>query len=143
MTLLKGKWPRGECQPYYNIRAELSVVNRLLVRQNRIVIPQSLRPEMLRRLHEGHLGIEKCKRRARTAIYWPGINADIEKISSTCDTCIKHLAKQPKEPLTLTDIPDEPWQKVGMDLFHLDGKHCNSLHSIFFAIYSTSTQFIV
>lgn len=31
MALLHGKWPRGECQPYYNIRAELSVVNGLLV----------------------------------------------------------------------------------------------------------------
>ncbi|XP_054864601.1 uncharacterized protein K02A2.6-like [Amphiprion ocellaris] len=123
MALLHGKWPRGECQPYYNIRAELSVVNGLLLRQNRVVIPNSLREDMLKRLHEGHLGIEKCKRRARTAVFWPGINADIEKMVSSCDTCIKHQAKQPKEPLTVTDIPDEPWQKVGTDIFHLDGKN--------------------
>lgn len=62
-------WLRGDCQQYYNIRAELSVVNSLLLRKNRIVIPQSLRPEMLKRLHEGHLGMEKCKRRARMAVY--------------------------------------------------------------------------
>lgn len=98
-------------------------MNGLLLRQNRVVIPQTLRQEMLKRLHEGHLGIEKCKRRARTAVYWPRINADIEKMVSTCDTCIKHQAKQPKEPLTLTDIPDEPWQKVGTDIFHLEGKN--------------------
>lgn len=123
MTLLNGKWPRSECKAYYNIRAELSIVNGLLLRQNRVVIPHSLRNEMLKRLHEGHIGIEKCKRRARTAVYWPGINADIERMVSSCDTCIKHQAKQPKEPLTVTDIPDEPWQKVGTDIFHLDGKN--------------------
>lgn len=67
--------------------------------------------------------MEKCKRRAKTAVYWPGINADIDQIVSRCETCLKHQAKQPKEPLTITNIPDEPCQKVGTDLFHLEGKN--------------------
>ncbi|KAF7643185.1 hypothetical protein LDENG_00243930, partial [Lucifuga dentata] len=112
-----------DCQQYYNIRAELNVVNGLLLRENRIVIPQLLRPEMLKRLHEGHLSMEKCKRRARTAVYWPGINADIDRMVSSCETCLKHQAKQPKEPMAITNLPEEPWQKVGTDLFHLDGKN--------------------
>lgn len=78
---------------------------------------------MLKRLHEGHLGMEKCKRRARTAVYWPGINADIDRMVSSCETYLKHQAKQPKEPMAITDLPDEPWQKVGTDLFNLDGKN--------------------
>ncbi len=78
---------------------------------------------MLKRLHEGHLGTEKCKRRARTAIYWPGINADVDRIVSTCDTCLKHRAKQQNEPMIVSDPPDEPWQKVGTDLFFLDGQN--------------------
>lgn len=123
IKLLSENWPRGECQQYYNIRGELSFVNGFLLRKNRIVIPQSLRPDMLKRLHEGHLGIEKCKRRARTAVYWPGINADIDRMVSGCDTCLKHQAKQPKEPMTIREIPDELWQKVGTDLFYLDGKN--------------------
>lgn len=116
-------WPRGKCAQYYNIRTELSVVKGFLLRQDRIIIPQSLRQEMLKKLHEGHLGAEKCKRRARTAIYWPGINADIDKMVSTCDTCLKHHAKQQKEPMIITDPPDGPWQKVGTDLFFLDGRN--------------------
>ncbi|KAI7814577.1 hypothetical protein IRJ41_021834 [Triplophysa rosa] len=74
-------WPRGTCSQYYNIRTELSVVKGLLLRQNRIVIPQSLRPDMMRRLHEGHLGAEKCKRRARIAVYWPRMNGDIDRMN--------------------------------------------------------------
>ena len=123
MKNLKESWPRGDCQQFYNIRAELSVVNGLLLRKNRIVIPQSLRKEMLKRLHEGHLGIEKCKRRARTSIYWPGINNDIDKMVSSCETCLKHQPKQQKEPMITTDLPTKAWQKVGTDLFHLDGKN--------------------
>ncbi len=53
---LNDGWPRGECAQYHNIRTELSVVKGLLLRQNRIVIPQSMQEEMLKRLHEGHLG---------------------------------------------------------------------------------------
>ncbi|KAE8291509.1 Retrovirus-related Pol polyprotein from transposon 17.6 Protease [Larimichthys crocea] len=123
IQLMNEDWPRGECQQYYNIRGELSLVNGLLLRKNRIVIPQSLRPDMLKRLHEGHLGMEKCKRRARTSIYWPSINADIDRMVSRCATCLKHQAKQAKEPMAITEIPDEPWQKVGTDLFYLDGKN--------------------
>ena len=120
---LNDGWPRSECRQFYNIRGELSIVNGLLLRKNRIIIPQSLRPEMLKRLHEGHLGMEKCKRRARTAVYWPGINADIDRMVSSCETCLKHQRKEPKEPMVTTDLPDELWQKVGTDLFHLDGKN--------------------
>ncbi len=70
---------------------------------------------MLKRLHEGHLGTEKCKRRARTAIYWPGINADIDRMVSTCDTCLKHRAKQQNEPMIVSDPLDEP--KLGLTYF--------------------------
>lgn len=115
-------WPKGSCAKYYHIRSELSVANGLLLRLNRIVIPQTLRHEMLTRIHEGHLGIEKSKWRARDTVYWPGINQDIEKMISKCETCQKHHNKQAKEPMKVADLPTAPWQKVGMDLFHLNGK---------------------
>ncbi|KAI7804246.1 hypothetical protein IRJ41_003255 [Triplophysa rosa] len=120
---LNDGWPRGTCSQYYIIRTELSVVKGLLLRQNRIVIPQSLRPDMMRRLHEGHLGAEKCKRRARTAVYWPRMNGDIDRMVSSCEICLKHQAKQQKEPMIIIQPPSEPWQEIGTDLFFLDGKN--------------------
>jgi len=53
---------------YREVRGDLSVVDGMLLKQNRIVIPQSLRQDMLSRIHGGHLGMEKCKRRARDSI---------------------------------------------------------------------------
>lgn len=97
----------------HKIRDTVSVAKGLLLRDNRIVIPHSLRPEILRRLHEGHLGIEKCKRRARTAVYWPGINKDIENMIGTCETCNKYQNKQAKEPMLVQDFPTAPWENVG------------------------------
>lgn len=56
---MKKGWPVGSCPQFYHIRGELSVVNGLLLTQNRIVIPQNLRQDVLHRIHEGHLGVEK------------------------------------------------------------------------------------
>lgn len=65
----------------------------LLLRGNRIVIPHSLRQVILQRIHEGQLGIEKCKRRARDTVYWPGINKDIENMIGKCETCKKFQSR--------------------------------------------------
>ncbi|KAJ8335412.1 hypothetical protein SKAU_G00387540 [Synaphobranchus kaupii] len=90
MANLQHGWTKGKYSKYYPIRSELSVVNGLLLRRNRIIIPVSMRQEMLSWIHEGHLGIDKCKRRAREAVYWPRINVDIEELISKCDTCLRH-----------------------------------------------------
>lgn len=100
----------------------MCVVDGLLLKQNGIVIPREVRQDILQRIHEGHLGVEKCKRRARETVFWPGLNKDIDKLISRCDTCQKYRNKQAKEPMTVTDVPTAPWHKVGMDLFHLKGK---------------------
>ena len=115
-------WPAGSCPQFYHVRGELSTVDGLLLKKDRIVIPRALRMDMLHRIHEGHLGIEKCKRRARDTVFWPGLNKDIETLISKCETCQKHRNKQSKEPMVVAEVPTAPWHKVGMDLFHLRGK---------------------
>ena len=39
-----------------------------------IVIPEPMRPEMLQILHEPHMGMDKTKSRARSAIFLPGMS---------------------------------------------------------------------
>ncbi len=73
-------------------------------------------------IHEGHMGIEKCKRRAREVMYWPYMNRDIETKVQRCEICQQHRYKQQKEPLLPHYKPCEPWRKIGADLFQLSGK---------------------
>ena len=40
----------------------------LIFKGNRAVIPLLLRTEMLEKIHESHLGMEKCKARARAVM---------------------------------------------------------------------------
>ncbi|KAI2666998.1 Retrovirus-related Pol polyprotein from transposon 17.6 [Labeo rohita] len=63
--------------PYWQVRAELYLVGDLLMKGDRIVIPQTLRGEILHKLHEGHQGIPKCHARAQASVWWPGISAQI------------------------------------------------------------------
>ena len=120
---IQNGWPdkRDECHPhaleYWNFRDELAVIDNVILKGERIVIPKSARPSLLKNLHEGHIGIEKSIQRARSAIFWPGITNDIKELISTCPICVTHQPSQCKEPLLSHDIPTRPWQKVGTDLF--------------------------
>ena len=63
----------GQAKPYFHVKHELPVTNNVIMKGSRLVIPLSLRNEMKKVLHTGHLGIERTKSNARSALYWHGI----------------------------------------------------------------------
>ena len=89
---------------------------------SRIIVPKSLRKEMKNIIHQGHMGIEGCRRRARQSLYWPLMNKDIAEMISRCDVCTTYRNKLPKQELIHHEIPTNPWTKLGTDLFSLKGK---------------------
>lgn len=116
-------WEQGPFpKPYYHFRDELTVIDGVILKNNHIVVPSVLRQDMLNKIHEGHMGIEKCRRRGRSVLYWPNMNRDIEDKVSACAVCQKYRNQQQKEPLLMHDVPNTPWIKVGADLFKLEGK---------------------
>lgn len=87
-----------------------------------MVIPRMMREEMMQRGHEGHLGmVIKTKARVREAIWWPGMNSQIEQMVSNCDTCARYRSQQKKEPLQSAELRESPWKRVAADLFELQG----------------------
>ncbi|XP_076301711.1 uncharacterized protein LOC143219720 [Lasioglossum baleicum] len=54
-----------------------------------IVIPKSLQPAVLKELHLSHLGIVKIKMHARSYVWWPGIDHDIEQLVKSCIVCLE------------------------------------------------------
>ena len=75
---------------------------------------------MLKRIHEGHQGISKCRERARQAVWWPGLNTQLEDLIYNCPVCQKERVRRP-EPLYPSSLPELPWQKLGADLFDWKG----------------------
>ena len=87
------------------------------------MIPQALRPSVKRRLHSAHLGRDSMLRRARGTVYCHNIASDIRQIADMCETCQEMKLRNPPEPLRQHSDGDEPWQKTGLDLFEIAGKH--------------------
>ena len=55
-----------------------------------------------------------------TCVWWPGISKHIKYLIEHCSICIRKNSPN-KEPLIPTNLPDYPWQKIGMDLFFMNG----------------------
>ena len=104
-------------KPYWSLKDDISVGDRLILLGSRLIVPESLRGNILQQIHEGHLGIEKCKLRAKSCVYWPNIYREIETLVSPCGVCQKYQTQQ-KEPMIPSEIPSRPWQTVSADLFH-------------------------
>ena len=89
-------------------------------KNNRIVIPSPECDDILKQIHYGHLGINKCQLRTRETVYWPGISKAIENIVSNCETCLKFSAnnrKQSPDGTLCHEIPTIPWSKHVIDIF--------------------------
>ena len=80
MQLCIDGWPNdrskvpAQCLPFWTFRDQISfndgVFNDgVLFKGEKIIIPKAMQPEILKLIHSSHLGIAKCKRRARDVLY--------------------------------------------------------------------------
>ena len=83
-------WPENrhdvpsQALPYWDYRDEMSTYNGIVYRGERTCIPEELRKNTLTVIHSAHMGIVKCKQRARELVFWPGLNKQIEDVVSRC-----------------------------------------------------------
>jgi hypothetical protein len=117
----KGTSP-PDIQPYWAVRFEIHEDDGMMFVGEKLIIPASLKNDILGKLHESHLGMDKCKARARESMYWPNMNRDIEEVVGNCATCANFKRQNSKEPLLPHSVPDRPWSKLGADLFDFGGK---------------------
>ena len=74
-STIRTGWPEtrkqvsSTIQEFWNYRDELTKVQGILLMQDKIIIPPSLREKMLQKIHQSHFGMEKWKRRARDIIF--------------------------------------------------------------------------
>ena len=108
-------------KPYWDNQQHFTINDGLLMFDTRIVIPQSLQLDILDKIHQGHLGITKCKGRAHSTVWWPGITVQVESMCKKCLPCSLNQSER-KEPLLPTSPPDNVWERVGIDLFYFNKK---------------------
>ncbi|XP_037083992.1 uncharacterized protein LOC119104400 [Pollicipes pollicipes] len=81
--------------PYGGLRNCLAMDDDLVVCGRRLVIPQCLRHATLQKLHASPQDVERTKRRARQAVYWPQVGQDMTNFIGACSKCQLHLPKKP------------------------------------------------
>ena len=86
-----GSWPTvvsKELLPFYRKQTELTVVDGCLLWGRQVVVLQKLQSSTLSELHSNHIGVSRMKSLARSYVWWPQINAEIEAIAKSCESCL-------------------------------------------------------
>ena len=126
-TVIQNGWPhdRANVPPivsqYWPWRAELAMYNGIIYKTHKVMIPNSMRTEMLRKIHRSHQGGESNLRRARQVMYWPGMAAQILETAQHCGLCAQYKPQLHKEPMMSHPVPSNPWEFVSQDLFKWNG----------------------
>ena len=104
-----------ELRPFLRRRDEISVEDRCLLWGNRVLVPKKGQSQVMKMLHEAHPGMVRMKGLARSYVWWPSINEDLEKCVKECDTCQLSRKSPPVVPLQPWSWPEKPWSRVHID----------------------------
>lgn len=101
--------------PFVRLQYELTNCDGILLRGDRIVPPAKLRGAILRQAHEGHPGANGMKRRLRSKLWWPHMDADVDKFVKKCFGCTLVSRPDPPQPMLRTQLPMHAWEYVAID----------------------------
>lgn len=102
-------------KPFFLCKSQLAYEDGCLMRGHKAVIPESLRQRVLSELHTSHLGIVKTKAEARSRLWFPGIDEALEKMITSCNTCIQLRPSPPRASLSPWPYPKHPFHRVHLD----------------------------
>ena len=104
-----------ELTPYKSKAQELSVIDGCILWGVRVVVPPQGRQAVLNELHDSHPGCSKMKSLARSYVWWPKMDSDIEQTVQKCQVCQESRPSPPTAPLHPWEWPSEPWSRLHLD----------------------------
>lgn len=105
----------AELSPFHTRQHELSVHDGCILWGSRVVVPPAGRAAMIDELHESHPGICRMKALARSYVWWPGMDKELETKVKTCDVC--QQARPADRPVAIHpwEWPKRPWARLHLD----------------------------
>ena len=108
----------NNCHDELTINSDETVI----LRNERLVMPESLRKKSIELAHEAHQGVCKTKALIRSKVWFPGIDKEVEKVINSCLPCQVNSRRQTIQPLCMSDLPRGPWQMLSADF-------CGPIHT--------------
>ena len=103
-------------------RDELTKLEDVIIKNGALIIPGSLRQDILAKAHSTHQGIVRTKQYLRNAVYWPGMSSEIEEMCKEYRIC-RQLLLQEKLPMSPVEQPKGPWIQIGIDIYSFEFDH--------------------
>ena len=100
---------------FKKLENSLSTENGCVFYGLRVIIPSTLRNHILKLLHLGHFGMQRMKQLARSTVYWPRIDFDIEDLCGKCTSCGQFQNKPDKPSIHPWMMPEKPWSRLHLD----------------------------
>nr|XP_050033479.1 uncharacterized protein K02A2.6-like [Dermacentor andersoni] len=112
-------WPEGklpeECAAFVIRKHELSVYQGCFLWGSRVVIPEPVRPYVMDILPTAHPGIVKMEGLARGAVWWPGIDRDVQQKVRDCARCQESRSAPAAAKFHPWEFTKRPWTRLHID----------------------------
>ena len=102
---------------YYRVRQELCVTDDIILRNQKLVLPEKLHQRAVELAHIGHQGIDKTKSLMREKVWFPKLDRMVEKHVKECVPCQASVLTYTKEPLKMSTLPPRPWSEISVDFY--------------------------
>ena len=79
------------------------------------MIPLRDRKPLLAEVHSGHVGASRMKELARSYLWWPILDSELEELVKHCTECLETRNAPPKAELHPWEWPNFPWHRVHAD----------------------------
>lgn len=125
-----GGWPKSlkaikstEAAKLHKVRDSLSLIKDVIFYNERLLVPEQFRAKILGQLHHTHPGIVRMKALARSYVYWPGMDADIEAKVRNCVNCATAERSPVKTHLASWPLSTYTWERIHIDYAKYKGQN--------------------
>ena len=94
----------------------------IILTDGAIVIPKSIRRDILIKAHSTHQGIVRTKQYLRNVVFRSGLSSEIDQMRKDCRIC-QQILPQDELPLSPVTRPEGPWLQIDIDLYSSEFDH--------------------
>ena len=96
-------------KPYQQCQLELNLQNGCVLWGSHVIVPLAGRNKKMNELHEGHPGVFRMKSLARSFVWWPRMDQNMEKRIRNCNLYQYSRHLPASAPLQPWEWPQCPW----------------------------------